>query len=203
MYRKIALFSTTLTLIIFSITSKSIANMGFAVGIQTGYGASNPNTTNMHSNIKKGNYFYGGTVGVDLLVIPLVTIGAETGVFYGRGLSQITDNSKGTITVSNLIIPILAKAQISIPLDLDIFIKAGTSYVKPSATYTNSSITMNWKNNWNYTAATVIGYQIGYINIFAQYMRVFGNNDITINGKNGTGSSANIDSITAGAAFTF
>jgi hypothetical protein len=201
MYRKIAVLSITLTTL--AITSNSIASTALVVGAQAGYGASNPNTSNVQSNIKKGNYFYGGTVGIDFSIIPLLTIGAETGVFYGRSLSKISINSQGTTTVSNLIIPILAKAQISVPLSFNIFVKGGVSYVKPSATYTDSNISVSWKSDWNFTAATGIGYQIGHINLFAQYMRIFGKSKITINGENGTGSSARIDSITAGVTFTF
>jgi hypothetical protein len=73
---------------------------------------------------------------------------------------------------NNLIILLLAKVQLATPIGFDVFAKGGVSYVRPSACKSGDTHTLDWKSDWNFTAAAGIGYQIGPLNIFAQYMHI-------------------------------
>ena len=196
------LIATTVALAALGITSTAMAGAksGFVVGAQIGYAKANADLKNLSTaDINKGNVYYGATVGIDAAVMPLLALGVEAGVFYSNDISKISD-SGSTDKVSNLIVPLLVKAQLATPVGFDVFVKGGISYVVPSVSKTGSSINVNWKNSWSPTAAGGLGYQIGPLNIFVQYMHIFGKDEVN---SGGDGYASKIDAITAGATFTF
>ena len=154
------------------------------------------------ADVDKGNLFYGVNLGFDFALMPAFSVGVEAGVFYSNDISKVS-SSGDTDKVSNLIVPVLGTIKFYMLFGLNFFTKAGASYVSPSASKTGSNYNIDWKSDWNFTAAAGIGYQIGAINIFAQYMHIFGKDDITIDGAEGTGYASKIDAITAGVTYTF
>ena len=191
-----------------AVTSSAIADAktGLVFGGQFGYAKAGVDWTQSSSantpDINKGNLFYGATLGMDVAVMPMLSLGGEVGLFYSNNLSKITSGS-GTVKVSNLIVPVLAKVQITTPIGFNVFAKGGVSYVRPSASKSGSTYSIDWKSDWNFTAAAGVGYQIGAINIFAQYMRIFGKDEVNVNATSSTGYSSNIDAITGGVTYTF
>ncbi|WP_192484452.1 MULTISPECIES: outer membrane beta-barrel protein [Cysteiniphilum] len=196
---------TTITGALICASSLAIANArsGLVVGGQIGYAKPNVQWNSINSSdIKKGNLLFGAHIGFDVALSNYLSFGPEVGVFYSNNLSKIS-SSGDTDKVSNLIVPVLADIKLYTPIGINFFAKMGVSYVNPSASKTGSSYSINWKSSWNFTAAAGVGYQIGPVNIFAQYMHIFGKDGVSVDGKKGTGYAAKIDAITLGLAYTF
>lgn len=193
------------SLALFGLSGQSYADAksGVVLGGQIGYAKANADLNNWQADANSGNLFYGATLGFDLAVMDSLALGVESGVFYGRSLSKYDQTGGGDYKVSNLIVPVLGKIMFVTPIGINLFAKGGISYVNPSAQKSGSTVSIDWKSSWNFTAAGGVGYQLGPINIFAQYMHIFGKNDVSVNGTQGTGYQAKIDAVTAGVDFTF
>ena len=176
------------------------AETGLVLSAEGGYAKANADFT--ESEIKKGNLYYGANLGFDFALSDYLAIGPEVGVFYGKSLSTY-DESNGSQEVSNLIVPVLAKIKLVTPIGFNIFAKGGVSYVRPSASKSGDTTLVNWDNSWNFTAAGGIGYQIKNLNIYAQYLHIFGKNEVSVDGTKGTGYASDIDAITLGLSYTF
>ncbi|TNF65191.1 MAG: hypothetical protein EP298_13140 [Gammaproteobacteria bacterium] len=176
---------------------------GIVVGAQMGYAQVNSNVSNWQADTQKGNFFYGATIGADLALIDTLAVGAETGIFYGNDLAKYDEKDGGSVKVSNLIIPILAKVKLLTSTGLDLFVKSGISYVHPYSKQSGDVVTVDWSSSWNFTVAGGVGYQYEGFNFFIQYMHIFGNSDVTVNGTQGTGDASDIDAITGGVTYTF
>ncbi|MCF6765680.1 porin family protein [Thiotrichales bacterium 19S3-7] len=176
---------------------------GFLVGGQVGYAQVNSDVKNWQAETQKGNFFYGATFGADFALINTLAIGAEAGVFYGNDLAKFDQTGGGTYKVSNLVIPILAKLKLLTPIGLDLFVKGGIAYVHPYGNDTDSSVSIQWDSSWDFAAAAGVGYQYEAFNFFIQYMHIFGNNEVNVNGTQGTGYASDIDAITGGVTYTF
>ncbi|WP_192483265.1 MULTISPECIES: outer membrane protein [Cysteiniphilum] len=203
MKRKTLVICSLLSLSAVSTTALANAKTGLVLGGQIGYAEPNVDWKNVGSaDVSKGNLYYGANLGYDFALMPNLSLGAEVGVFYSRNLSKIS-SSGDTDKVSNLIVPVLGTAKLYFLKGFDVFVKGGISYVDPSASKSGSSYTVDWKSDWNFTAAAGLGYNFDSIGVFAQYMHIFGKDDVTINGTQGTGYSSKIDAITLGLTYTF
>lgn len=176
---------------------------GVTISAQMGYAQANPEVNDWQANTSKGNFVYGATLGYDFPLLKSVSVGGETGLFYGNDLSKYVQTNVGEYKVSNLIVPFLAKIAYQMPNHFDFFLKSGISYVDPSAVKSGNPTAIDWNSSWNFTLAGGIGYQYEKVNFFIQYLHIFGQGDVTVSGNSGTGYAADIDMITGGVMFAF
>ncbi len=180
------------------------AKTGLYIGAQGGYAQNNLNYDgSLPVKVDRGNIYGGANVGFEFALASEFAIGAETGVFYGKDISSVetelgTNDTK--IEISNLIVPVMGTIKFVSPIGINLFAKGGAAYLRPSATESGTSYSVNWDSTWAPIAAAGVGYQIGPVDIFGQYTHIFGKKDVNFGSSN---KVSNIDAVTLGVNFMF
>lgn len=164
----------------------NIARSGMTFSANVGYSIPTGDFKANQSDVPDGsvsnnNVSFGGAIGYDYAISEMFTVGAEVGIQYMPDFAKESEDG-GSITQSNLSVPILAVGKFYVPnVDgLNLFAKAGIAYNHWKASGSGSievvdpdpatiAIPSASDNNWNAVVAAGVGYDINNFNIFAQY----------------------------------
>lgn len=184
--------------------AKGVVDSGLVVNGQLGYGQMNLSydSKTFPVKFKKGNLAYGGGLGLQFGLVPKrLAVGVEADILYGRSIATVTTNGKET-KVSNLLVPVMGTLIYDFSsLKLNVFAKGGIAYNKPSVSKTGNQLKVEWNSSWEPAAAIGVGFNpFGGLNIFVQYLHIFGNKKLS---DNSSIKPANIDTVTAGVSYNF
>mgnify|MGYP003953233519 CR=1 FL=1 len=174
----------------------SHAESGFSLGGQIGYATEQPELKGFSPKVsfKHGNLFYGGQLDYKFSLTNRFLLGAESGVYYGKSVVRIQDEEKSG-EASNLIIPVLATGTYTFSSGINLFLKAGVAYDNVISSSASNNLHIKWNNDYLGMAAIGFGYKVLGVDFFAQYMHVFGSDEIKLDKDNQAGS---IDALTVG-----
>ncbi|MDC0534996.1 porin family protein [Francisellaceae bacterium] len=169
--------------------SKARAVTGLVLGVQAGFasGFNPPDTrnvsgTNYSVSTTSGGFNFGGLVGYDVAINDRFSVGVEVDINYTPDIYKESANFggiSGDDSLNLLNIPIMATAKFVAPFGLNVFAKGGLNYQYADVSSSCSGVpgcgTQTASNSaWTGVLAAGVGYQINTINIFAQYMYIFG-----------------------------
>ena len=184
MKKKILAATLGLSLLGFSFANAGDNNMattGVVFGAQAGFAAgfNPPDLNGASGSTTNAGFNFGGFVGYDVAVSKMFAVGAEVGINYTPDMYKINIDGLGNADLSLLNIPIMATAKFYTPIGLNVFAKGGLNFqnadVSGSCSLGSICSGSQSNNNWTGVLAGGIGYKIQQLNIFAQYMYVFGN----------------------------
>ena len=138
--------------------------------------------------IQSGNKSFGTFVGYDYGFLDKLSVGVEIDINYTPKIYKLGINTPGgnfNRTSSTLNIPFMLTTKINTFKGINLFVKSGINYQRISSTFSCSNgsnpIFCNdfhnkYGNHWRPVFAGGLSYQINKINLFTQYMYVFGEN---------------------------
>jgi opacity protein-like surface antigen len=170
--------------------SKARAMTGLVLGAQAGFSSGfnppdiiNSGSGNASISNSSGGFNFGGFIGYDFAINDRFSVGAEIDINYTPDIYK-ADASAGNDSfdydLSILNVPIMATAKYVAPFGLNVFAKGGINYQRAYQSGSCSGFTgcgstlTESDSNWTGVLAGGVGYQLNKVNIFAQYMYIFG-----------------------------
>jgi hypothetical protein len=151
-----------------------------------------------------GNVNFGGLVGYDFALTDMFSVGAEVDVNYTPDIFEVSGAGQ-SIKYSSLNVPIMITGKFVLPIGLNLFAKGGINYQRLNATCSGNAVSAicdaveTTNAQWNGVLAAGVGYQIESLNVFAQYMYVFGKKINDTSDNDGTWAQG---IITGGVSYT-
>lgn len=159
------------TAILGSALMATSAFAGVNFGIQGGYattaGSLNNYVNDLPNNAthKDGNAYYGAYLGYEAPIIPgLFNLGVEANYIYSNNTLRV-DGNNGNLQA----IPLYVTGKLLLPLDLNVFAKAGYAY--------SSLNGLNSDGTWKPAVGAGIGMSIYMLDVFAQAQYLWRNSN--------------------------